>query len=156
MEKRLKIPISMWLRLNKTLRGASAGKRESGAFLLGKADTSKVSFYIPYHLFDPISLEEGYIHFKGEGYINLWEICRRKQLTVIGDVHTHPGSNTNQSQLDRMHPMIFQKSHMALIIPNYAKRKLPTLQGIGIFEYQGDFIWKKYDTHSQRIKLTLI
>ena len=156
IKEQLKIPITIWLKLNKAVRKHGANKRESGAFLLGKINSSKVSHFILYHELDPYSSDNGYIHFRSECYIKLWEICRTQHLTVIADVHTHPGQNTNQSEYHRMHPMIFRKKHIAMIIPHFARRIISTLSGVGVFEYLGDFQWKKYSSNSQRVKLAVL
>ena len=92
---------------------------------------------------DPNCLDRGYIHFNGAGYVPLWKICQREQLRVIADVHTHPTQWTDQSESDVANPMIAQKGHMALIIPNYARRLRFSLRGVGIFEYLGDGQWRQ-------------
>ena len=156
MEDPIKIPFFLWVKLNKELRAHSSNIRESGAFLLSNLNSSKVCLYILYHELDPDSSNQGFIHFKSEGYTRLWEICKRKRLKVIADVHTHPGRNINQSELDMKHPMIFLKNHVALIIPFFARKKILTLSSVGIYEYLGDFNWKKYPINSKRVVITII
>lgn len=138
----LKISRFKWFFLVKELRRRGNNERESGAFLLGKVDNVIISDILYYDDLDPKSLDEGYIRFRGEGYVKLWEYCREKGLMVLADVHTHPGIWTGQSELDRTHPMIAQKGHIALIVPNYAKKLFQFLKGVGIFKYLGSHKWE--------------
>ena len=52
----------------------------------------------------------------------LWDICKRRGLTVVADVHVHPGG-AGQSDSDRDHPMISRAGHIALILPDFAARR---------------------------------
>ena len=152
----IKIPFLLWFRLHIQLRKHGKNIRESGAFLLGNGVSGRVLDFVCYHELDPHSSDSGGIHFRSNNYIKLWELCRQKKVNVIADVHTHPGNNTNQSEYDRKHPMLLQKNHVAIILPNFAKNKIPQLKGIGIYEYQGDFIWKKYPIGSNKIVLCVL
>jgi proteasome lid subunit RPN8/RPN11 len=153
--KILTIPILLWIRLNNNLRKQGNGERESGAFLLGSLTESKVINFICYIELDKNSLDDRSIHFRSQYYTKLWDICNQRKLQVLADVHTHPSSNTNQSLIDKTHPMIIQNEHIALIIPHYAKKKFPSLKGVGIYEYKGDLVWEKYSSESNRVVLTI-
>lgn len=133
-----------WFTLTKELHRRGRNKRESGAFLLGRENSTRIVRAVYYDDLDPHCLERGYIHFNGAGYVPLWKICQREQLRVIADVHTHPTQWTDQSESDVANPMIAQKGHMALIVPNYARRLRFSLRGVGIFEYLGDGHWKQW------------
>lgn len=75
----------------------------------------------------------------------VWRECRRLGVKVVADIHTHP-SGYAQSKLDQLNPMIPEKGHLALIIPNFAKRLyLPGEIGIYEFTDQGRWI-----NHSKR------
>ena len=67
------------------------------------------------------------------------EECRRVNMEVVADVHTHPGGY-GQSAIDKAHPMISEVGHHALIIPNYADQLYLPGQ-IGIYEYRGRQGW---------------
>jgi proteasome lid subunit RPN8/RPN11 len=101
-------------------------------------------------------LERGYIHFNGAGFVPLWKICQNEKLRVVADVHTHPTTWTDQSESDTTNPMIAQKGHMALIIPNYARRLRFSLRGVGIFEYLGDGQWRQWPARSGIVSLTCL
>ncbi len=150
----LKVSWMLWLRLLSELKRRGRGRRESGAFLLGKIGSRKVSEFICYDDLDPHALDTGIIDFDGAGYGPLWEKCQQKKLQVLADVHTHPSSWTGQSGSDRSYPMISQGGHLALIVPHYATRKCQTLKGVGIHEYLGDGQWRS--GKKAVVKLTLL
>ncbi|MEP0986020.1 Mov34/MPN/PAD-1 family protein [Ekhidna sp.] len=126
--------------------------RESGAFLVGKKGSRKISSYLPYTMFDPNCLDSGIVRFSSNGQVRLSKYCREHNLTVLADVHTHPGSSTQQSYADKTHPMVNRKGHIAYIIPFYAKGMWPLFSGVSFYEYQGDFEWTK----AMKPKITLL
>ncbi|HEY1588069.1 MAG TPA: hypothetical protein VGH63_20355, partial [Polyangia bacterium] len=97
----------LWQELLAELAARGGGVRESGAFLLADAagDRRRVVRLVYLDDLDPDSLQGG-ISFRGTAYGALWRICRRGRLTVVADVHTHPGSGVAQSTIDRRNPMI--------------------------------------------------
>lgn len=151
---RIKISVWLWMRLILQLRGRGLGRRESGAFLLGKVGSSRITRIICYDDLDPEAFESGIIVFRGFGFVPLWEHCRREGMMVLADVHTHPDAWTGQSDSDRSHPMVGQKGHIAMIVPYYAQRNLTNLRGIGIYEYAGDHRW--HDRPRGKFELTFL
>lgn len=81
------------------------------------------------------------ITFSGSGYAQLWELCRTAGILVLADVHTHPQDWVRQSRIDAANPMIAQRGHVAVIVPNYAQGA-PTLAACGVFLYRGDKQWE--------------
>src|SRR6266542_2518763 len=120
MRTKIAIPILLWMRLIRQLRLRGGGYRESGAFLLGRAESYRILKFICYDDLDPTALDTGIITFHGAGFVPLWDYCRDHKLHVMADVHTHGGESTGQSGSDRTHPMIGVKGHVALIVPHYA------------------------------------
>lgn len=139
---KLTMPLTLWKKMVKELKHRGYGERETGAFLLGDRENGNVTHFIPYDELDPHAFDSGIIIFHGDGYIPLWEFCTKHHLRVLADVHTHPGAWTGQSASDSKHPMIAQKGHIALIIPNYATRENQLLKGVGIHEFLGEKKWK--------------
>jgi proteasome lid subunit RPN8/RPN11 len=88
---------------------------------------------------DPSCLTGG-ISMQGVGFSRLWDLCDDHGLTVIADVHTHPGPGVGQSRIDAANPMIAQPGHVALIIPNHARAVLPAPR-IGVHIYRGSRRW---------------
>ena len=88
---------------------------------------------------DPGCLETGIVRFNGCYFGELWSICDARSLTVVADVHVHPGS-AEQSKSDRNHPMIAKAGHIALILPHFAASPMRRAD-IGIYRYQGSKKW---------------
>lgn len=133
----------LWRDLVSTLRARGRfGRHESGAFLLGTrtGQTARITRFVPYDDLDPHSLDTGIVHFDGRHYGKLWDICRREELAVVADVHTHP-CGVGQSPSDRAHPMIAQAGHLALILPRFAMERFKR-EAIGIYRYLGAGAWE--------------
>jgi proteasome lid subunit RPN8/RPN11 len=152
----LKVPVLLWRRLLQQLRKRGGGKRESGAFLMGKPGSTRISRFICYDDLDESALETGIITFHAAGFVKLWGICAREKLKVLADVHTHPSDWTGQSNSDQTHPMIALSGHIALILPDFARNAKSSLTGAGIYEYLGNHEWKTWSIKSGRVKITLL
>jgi proteasome lid subunit RPN8/RPN11 len=113
------------------------GSREAGAFLLAdrSGDRRTVTRVVYLDDLDPACLTGG-IEFDGLAYSKLWDICDAEQRVVIGDVHTHPGQGVHQSGIDAQNPMVAQKGHVALIVPEFATRAVQPDQ-VGVHRYDG-------------------
>jgi len=61
----------------------------------------------------------------------------------------HPGGY-RQSSSDKHNPMIAEIGHMAIVIPDYASRKI-TPGGIGIYEYLGSRQWIDHSLQGNKI-----
>jgi len=153
---KLEIPMFLWWCMIRQLRSRGGGRHESGAFLLAKEQSHHVIRFICYDDLDQTALESGIVRFHARGFIRLWDICGREKLTVVADIHTHPGGWTGQSDSDRTHPMIAQAGHIALILPHFAQRTKHSLAGVGIYEYLGNHQWKSRSGDSQAVKITLL
>lgn len=132
----------LWRRLLAALRERGLyGRRESGAFLLGRRQggRAQVVAFILYDDLDPRCLETGIVRFDGRYFDGLWESCEARGLSVVADVHTHPGSS-DQSESDRAHPMISRAGHVALIVPRFAARPVRQAE-LGVYRYEGSKRW---------------
>lgn len=138
----LTISYLMWFKLIKGLRKRGMNRKESGAFLLGKPDSKIISKIMYYDDLDPHSLDNGFIEFDGCGYVLLWDYCIERNLTVLADVHTHPGNMIKQSGTDIANPMISLPGHIALIIPKFARKWFLSKKEIGIYRYLGNYKWE--------------
>jgi proteasome lid subunit RPN8/RPN11 len=133
----------VWRRLLHDLRARGRGIRESGAFLLGRMDKGgrrRIVDYLLYDDLDPHALDTGIVHLDGSYFGELWDLCARRNVIVVADVHTHPGGS-EQSQSDRAHPIIAQAGHLALIVPNFAAAPVD-LRAVGIYRYGGGGRWQ--------------
>lgn len=152
------VPILRWRRLILDLRRRGDGKRESGAFLLGRMQAGKTvcTNHIYYDDLDPHAYQGDGIAFHAPGCAALWGICREQNIDVLADVHTHPGNYIQQSPIDQRNPMMPTVGHTAMIVPNFGNTPWWSLTGVGIFEYLGHFKWRTHNASaSSRVKLTL-
>jgi proteasome lid subunit RPN8/RPN11 len=142
-QHRLSCSWFLWRRLPAELRRRGKhGRRESGAFLLGRRENNvgRIVDFVPYDDLDPHSLDTGIVRFDGRYYSELWELCKRSGLSVIADVHTHP-DGSYQSDSDRANPMISRSGHIAIIVPRFAGP--PVRRGeLGIYLYEGAKQWR--------------
>ena len=122
----------------------ASGYRESGAFLLGTIDggVRTIRKFIYYDDLDPNCFNNGIVEFDGSKFGLLWQLCRDFGMTVVADVHVHPGGY-GQSGSDRHNPMIPEPGHLALILPDFAKRNRMSGE-IGIYEYLGSRQWRNH------------
>lgn len=132
----------LWLRLRDKLRERGRRcNRESGAFLLGRREDgrARVVDFVLYDDLDPHCLDTGIVRFNGRYFSELWAICKARGLSVVADIHVHPGG-AGQSDSDRDHPMISRAGHIALILPRFATGRQPR-RDIGMYRYLGGKRW---------------
>lgn len=144
-EHRLSCSTRLWRAGLAELGRRGEGRRESGAFLLGKQRGARrvVQRFVFYDDLDPHCLDTGIIVFDGAGFGPLWALCRETGLRVVADVHTHGAGPARQSALDRDNPMIAKPGHVALIVPDFARRTVGPAE-LGVYEYQGEHRWRDY------------
>ena len=142
-ENPIKIPRGAWIRLVGELTRRGRGRHESGAFLVGKrGDTSrKVARVIYYDDLDPDALRSGIVTLHARGMSTLWETCSTASLQVLADVHTHPGTDTRQSSVDRQYPMVPVAGHIGMILPHFGDTSIWSLKGVGVHVYEGSGRW---------------
>lgn len=141
---RLSCSASLWRAGLAELGRRGQGRRESGAFLLGRRRGTRraIERFVYYDDLDPRCLDSGIVVFDGGGFGPLWALCRESGLRVVADVHTHPGA-PRQSPLDRENPMIAQAGHIALIVPDFAQCLVAPAK-LGIYVYQGGHRWRDH------------
>lgn len=120
------------------------GRRESGAFLLGRdmGKHKRIIEFVFYDDIDPHALDTGIVHFAGNKLPKLWEHCRKRGYGVVADVHVHPGGY-GQSPSDQADPVMPRAGHFAFIIPHFARRETRP-GGIGQYEYLGNGNWRDH------------
>jgi proteasome lid subunit RPN8/RPN11 len=136
--------LQVWHRGVDELRRRADGRHESGAFLLGKVDgrVRRIEEFLFYDDIDPACFARGIVEFDGRKLGAVWQRCRDSGRKVVADVHVHPGHH-GQSSTDQQNPIIAEAGHLAVIIPNYARRgRLPGQ--IGIYEYLGSYRWRDH------------
>ena len=152
----LELRQGLWEELLAHLRRQGGGVRESGAFLLGhKAEATRtVTAFLPYEQLQADALQGDYVSLNAASFAKLWELCGRKELSVVADVHTHR-FGAGQSRSDRENPMIALRGHVALIVPDFAQGGRG-FQGVGMYIYQGSHRWSSHSGSdiARRIRLT--
>ena len=141
----------LWRRLLSRLRERGCNRsQESGAFLLGchRNGQARIVDFILYDDLDPNCLETGIVRFNGCYFSDLWALCNTRCLSVIADIHVHPGG-AGQSKSDRSHPMISRAGHIALILPHFAAGSIPR-SDIGMHRYQGSKEWQTIPLQDRR------
>ena len=137
----LRIEPDRWRGLLAELHSRGERRHEAGAFLLGTraGNLREVQDVVFYDDLDPAAYSSGVCILHAPAFAALWSMCRARGLTVVGDVHTHPGG-AFQSEADRTNPMVAREGHIAIIVPNYAAGR-PDPATLGVFEYLGDHSW---------------
>jgi hypothetical protein len=119
--------------------------------LLGNGDAAgrrRIVDFLLYDDLDPHALDTGIVRLDGRHFGKLWDLCKARGLTVVADVHTHPGG-AQQSGSDRAHPIIARSGHLALIVPNFAASPVKR-ETLGIYRYAGASRWKIVPAHRHR------
>lgn len=139
----LQIPSALWHTLLAELHRRTEGRHESGAFLLGHIHENgrRVEQIVYYDDLDPNAYETGVVVMHAASFGQLWELCRAQKLSVVADVHVHP-EGAWQSLSDRDNPMIAQRGHLALIVPDFARPPV-WLKTLVFLEYQGGHRWRE-------------
>lgn len=138
---RLSCPKHLWRRILSELERRGQRRHEAGVFLLGRLrdDRREVLDAVFYDELDPAAYSTGVCVLYAPAFAKLWEICRARGLTVVGDIHTH-GGGAFQSEADRTNPMVARSGHVAIIVPNFAAPPVPEGE-LGIYEYRGQHDW---------------
>jgi proteasome lid subunit RPN8/RPN11 len=131
----------LWQSIMAELERRGERRHEAGAFLLGwtRGVRREVSGAVFYDELDPAAYATGVCVLHAPAFGKLWAMCREQKLTVVADVHTHPGS-TFQSESDRTNPMVARSGHIAIIVPDFAAPPVPERE-LGIYEYGGGHSW---------------
>lgn len=138
---RINCPRRTWRWVISELHRRGEDCHEAGVFLLGceRRGQHQVTDAVFYDDLDPEAYATGVCVLRGEAFAALWALCRKKKLTVVADVHTHPRA-AFQSESDRTNPMVARAGHVAIIVPDFAAR-LPRAHELGVYEYVGDHRW---------------
>jgi hypothetical protein len=138
---RLSFNPRLWRHLITEMETRSEGRHESGAFLLGVSRNGQreVRDIIFYDDVDSRAYSTGVCVLHGDAFARLWAECRRRKMTVVADAHTHP-EGAFQSWSDKANPMVARAGHIAIIIPNFARRPI-RMADIRMYEYRGQHEW---------------
>jgi Prokaryotic homologs of the JAB domain len=141
-DHRINCPPRLWHDVLSQLDARGQRSHEAGAFLLGLERRRRLHVIeaVYYDELDPEAYASGVCILHGDAFAKLWAICRSKGLTVVADVHTHPGE-AMQSASDKANPMVARPGHIAIILPNFAVPPMAPAR-LGIYEYRGRHQWR--------------
>lgn len=138
-------PTSIWEAGTKELHRRTFGLRESGAFLLGKKGrTRQIEEFVFYDDIDEKALDSGIVIIDGRRLGALWAHCRETGRDVVADIHIHP-RGFGQSASDKANPIIAEKGHFAIILPDFATGSNRP-GNIGVYRYRGDRLWNDHSS----------
>ena len=142
---RLSFKKQQWDDLIADLRARGQGRRESGAFLLGRVrpGVKEVVMWLPYDEMDPSSLNYDYVRIRTLSFSKLWNSCEANRLVVVGDIHTHP-LGPRQSPSDKANPMVSVAGHIALIAPRFAIGNVAPID-VSVNVYLGAGKWASHE-----------
>jgi len=134
-------PSGHWREIVAELKRRTEDRHEAGVFLLGVEQGGRrhVRAAIFYDDLDPRAYASGVCILHGDAFAKLWALCRERNLTVVADVHTHPGSGA-QSDSDKANPMVARAGHIAIIVPDFARWPI-SRRRLGVYEYRGQHAW---------------
>ena len=133
----------IWRAGTSELRRRTFGRRESGAFLLGrKAKTHHIEEFVFYDDVDSTALDSGIVNIDGRKLGGLWAHCRNTGREVVADIHVHP-AGFGQSPSDQANPIIAEVGHIAVILPDFASGS--NMPGkVGVYRYLGSRRWRDH------------
>lgn len=140
-DHRLSCTRTQWRQIVADLERRGAHVHEAGAFLLGvdRGGRKEVRAVVFYDDLDLRAYASGVCVLYGDAFSTLWAHCRETGLTVVADVHTHPGAGI-QSESDQTNPMVAREGHIAIIVPDFATWPIKQSR-LGIYEYRGQHEW---------------
>lgn len=149
--RELTIGQAMWGRLVGELhRRTENESHESGAFLLGHlTDTGRRVTEVLY--FDDLHADvhaNGVVELPAAAFRQLWAIVKERGVQVVADIHVHP-YGAGQSWIDQQNPLIAQRGHIALILPNFARPPIRP-EAVGVYVYEGDHRWQVVGGYGSR------
>ena len=139
----IEIPGRLWTETIDGLRKRSKGREAAciwaGSRRSGVQEVKKVFFL------DDLVGVKGFArrHNVSRNAINqLFEMLRDKKLSIIADLHTHPGTWVGLSEVDMSHPLEYRIGIIMAVIPYYAAVPIE-IENIGVHEYCGNGRWRQ-------------
>lgn len=147
MERTLVLPQTLWCNTWIGLQQRSHGVRETACVWLGDRNGEEETAREVIFLDDlPGTVGHHLQHRTSRDAVRIvLDRARALGLSIVGDVHTHPGTWVDLSEIDRAHPIEYRIGLLALVLPAFAEGP-PSLQGVGVHEYLGAGAWKMFDS----------
>jgi len=138
------------------LQQRSQGSQETACVWLGDQDAERETATEVVFLDDLPGTVGRRLHHRTsrEAVRILIDRARELGLTIVGDVHTHPGPWVDLSEVDRAHPIEYRIGLLALVFPTFAEGP-PRLDGVGVHEYLGSGEWRTFEGEDVASRLSL-
>jgi hypothetical protein len=138
--RNIDVPRSVWAEAEEILRNCGSGARECVVYLCGDAGgtgpTRATAVYHPVHEASAVSYD---VSISALSELNLWLF--RKEISVLVQVHTHPGVAFH-SGIDDARPTIETLGFLSLVVPDFGARGLRGLPACYLAEYLGSGNWR--------------
>lgn len=153
----MSISPELWQRTWMKLRSHGDGQREAACVWAGVRSEHEERVTEVIFLDDLSGVEAFPLQHKTtrKATAALFAQLRDKKLSIIADVHTHPGDWVDLSWIDKAHPIEYRPGLTAIVLPNYATTE-PSLETIGIHSYLGDGQWRQLEGDQAKSKVRII
>jgi proteasome lid subunit RPN8/RPN11 len=108
-------------------------RHEGVCYLLGRIAEGRCTTIVEAVRPDAVTTP-GSFHVDSLAMAAVVRLAARRQLQVVGQLHTHPGI-AYHSEGDERGVRIRYRGYVSIVLPDYGSR-LPSLQGIAIFVYE--------------------
>lgn len=155
MTRVLHVSEALWSATWEGLRARSAGVRESACVWLGTRSNEieqAVEIVFMDDLPGVIALPR-YHRTSREAVLAMLQHARARGLKIVCDIHTHPRTWVDLSEIDQEHPIEYRVGLIALVLPDYGQGAV-AIDRVGIHEYVGDGQWCRHPATSGRVRLT--
>lgn len=133
---------ALWQATWAGLRERGGGVREAACVWLGtRSGTVEHAFDVVYLDDLPGTTARRVQHRTSREGVDMLLACARdRKMSLVADIHTHPGRRVDLSEIDQAHPIEFRVGLLALVLPHFATTE-PDITTIGLHEYAGDGRW---------------
>ena len=120
----LQIPCILWDQTLSLLRDRSNGRRESGAIVLGRRNSTSqrvASKVMGYHELCDDRATEVFVELSEAGKLKLYSQLEREHLQLVAMVHTHPESWVGLSPIDQANQLSSRVGFWSIVLPHFGR-----------------------------------
>jgi proteasome lid subunit RPN8/RPN11 len=129
-----------------------AGRVEAACLWLGELDDAGNGRVMAIVVPSQVNRPRNY-SVTGEAMLEVAALARQHGWTVVGAIHSHPGSSVEHSTYDDQ--MTPSRRAISIISPSYGRWAGPWPQGLGVHEYFDRYWHLLSDEHARlRVRLT--
>jgi proteasome lid subunit RPN8/RPN11 len=153
---KLHVSLELWTTTWYGLQRRSAGENEAACVWLGTRSPHLERALEVVYLDDlPGTVGRRLQHRTSRQAVDMMlELARTKRMSIVGDLHTHPGEWVDLSEVDREHPIEYRVGLLALVIPSFG-RGGADLTRTGVHEYAGAGRWNTFESHDHGTRIEI-